>query len=79
MSIRTIIEINHDHLHALKWDQGWWENLLARLGSAHYNADLNEANENGRSIDAGHGVRIVLQRFHDTAVSVKTDYAEVKL
>lgn len=79
MGIRTLIEINHDNLHALKWDQEWWENLLSRLSGSHYNADLNQANEAGRSIDAGHGVRIVLQRFHDTAVTVKTEYSEVKL
>lgn len=79
MGIRTLIELNHDNLHALKWDLEWWENLLARLGGSHYNADLNQANEAGQSIDAGHGVRIIMQRWHDTDVTVKTAYAEVKL
>jgi hypothetical protein len=79
MSTRTIIEINHDQLHTLKWDEEFWANLLSRLGGSHYNADLNEANEAGHSIDIGHGVRIVLQRHHATNVTVKTEYAEVRL
>jgi hypothetical protein len=79
MSTRTIIEINHDQLHALKWDEEFWTNLLSRLGGSHYNADLSEANEAGRSIDVGHGVRIVLQRHHSTDVTVKTEYVEVRL
>jgi hypothetical protein len=79
MSTRTLIEISHDQLHALKWDEEFWTNLLSRLGSAHYSTDLNAANEAGRSIDIGHGVRIVLQRHHSTDATVKTEYVEVRL
>jgi hypothetical protein len=79
MSTRTIIEINHDQLHALKWDEEFWTNLLSALGGSTYNVRLNEANEVGRSIDIGHGVRIVMQRHHSTEVTVKTEFAEVRL
>lgn len=79
MSTRTIIEINHDHLHALEWDQEWWTNLLQRLGSSHYGAELNEANAAGRPVDIGHGVRLVMQRHHADDAMVKTQGVEVKL
>lgn len=79
MSQRVLLEINTDHLHALKWDTEFWTNLLANLGSSHYSAELNAANEAGHPVDIGHGVRIVLQRHHSTDATVKTDYVEVKL
>jgi hypothetical protein len=79
MSIRTIIEINHDQLSALKRDPEWWMNLLGNLGTAHYGAALNEANADGCPIHIGHGVRLVTQRFHDTATTVKNEYVKVKL
>ncbi|CDY79410.1 hypothetical protein BGLT_02191 [Caballeronia glathei] len=77
MSIRTLVEINHDQLHALKWDVEFWENLVAQLGGTHYSSRLIEAN--GRPIDIGHGVRIIMQRHHSTECSVKSEYEEVKL
>ncbi|PVX75596.1 hypothetical protein [Paraburkholderia unamae] len=79
MSIRTIIEINHDQLHSLKKDPEWWINLLANLGTAHYGAALNEANADGCPIHLGHGVRLVLQRHHSDVTTVKAGSVEVKL
>lgn len=79
MSTRTIIEINHDHLHSLKSDPEWWMSLLGNLGTSHFGAALNEANADGCPIYLGHGVRLALQRHHSDATTVKAGSLEVKL
>ncbi|MBN3814690.1 hypothetical protein [Paraburkholderia sp. Ac-20347] len=79
MSIRTIIEINHDQLGALKNDPGWWARLLGNLGTSRYGAAINEANADGCPIHLGHGVRLVTQRHHSESAMVKTQYLEIKL
>lgn len=79
MSTRTLIEINHDQLHALQWDLEWWTNLLQNLSAARYGAALNEANADGCPIHLGHGVRLVLQRHHSDLATVKTTCVEVML
>lgn len=79
MSIRTLIEINHDLLHRLQESPEIFAEILGRLGTSRYNAELNEANDGGRALDIWNGVRIVHQYHHSTRVTVKTEYAEVKL
>ncbi|VVD28456.1 hypothetical protein [Paraburkholderia dioscoreae] len=79
MSIRTLIEVNHDLLHRLQDSPEIIAEILARLGGSYYNGALNEANEAGRSLDIWNGVRIVHQYHHSTRLTVKTDYAKIKL
>ncbi len=79
MSIRTLIEINHDSLHRLIAEPEFLQHFLRELTGTTYNREFNAANEAGRALDIGHGVRVVLQRHHTTDVTVKTEYTEVKL
>lgn len=79
MSTRTLLEINHDRLHDLQKRPEILAEIMAELGMAVHGAALNETNSRGRALDLGHGVQLVLQRHHSTHVTVKTDYAEVRL
>jgi hypothetical protein len=79
MSIRTLIEINHDQLDRLIDEPDLLQNLLRSLAGTTYSREINEANEAGRSLDVDCGVRIVTQRHHSTHMTVKTHYAEVRL
>lgn len=79
MSIRTLIEINHDRLHELQQRPAILAEIIFELGMSVHGAALNEANERGRALDLGHGVRLVMQRHHSTDVSVKSEYVEVRL
>ncbi|HHT8992824.1 TPA: hypothetical protein ACT5B2_003869 [Burkholderia cenocepacia] len=79
MSTRTLIEINHDKLGQLHDRPELLAEIMSELGSTVHNAAMNEANERGRALDIGHGVRLVMQYHHTTDVSVTTDFAEVRL
>lgn len=79
MSTRTIIEINHDRLGRLQSHPEIFAKILLELGISMHGAALNKANDGGHALDIGDGVTIILQRHHSTRVTVKTDYAEVKL
>ena len=79
MSTRTLIEINHDQLKSLLDRPDIVDAILRNLGMTTYNASLNEANAEGRALEITHGVRIVLQRHHSTAVKVTTEYQTVKI
>lgn len=79
MSTRTLIEINHDMLPRLQNRPDIMLLILRELGSSMHGAPLNEANECGRPLDIGHGIRIIMQRHHSTDITVTTEYATVKL
>lgn len=79
MSTRTLLEINHDRLHDLRTRPELLAEVIDELGGSAHNAALNDANSRSRALDLGHGVRLVLQYHNATDVSVKTDYAEVRL
>lgn len=79
MSTRTLIEINHDLLHELQERPELLAIVISELGISMHNRPLNEANDRGRALDIGHGLRIVLQYHHSTEVAVTTKYAAVKL
>lgn len=79
MSTRTLIEINHDLLHKLQERPDLLAIVMSELGISMHNGPLNEANERGRALNIGHGLRIVLQYNHTTEVVVSTKYAAVRL
>lgn len=79
MSIRTLIEINHDRLHDLRERPDVIETILRNLGGSTYNGALNEANEAGKPLAIALGITIVMQRHHSTDVTVTTEYQTVKL
>ncbi|MGI4815889.1 MAG: hypothetical protein ACRYG5_10030 [Janthinobacterium lividum] len=79
MSIRTLIEVNHDHLTRLLADPDALARSISDLCSAQHLAELNLANSAGRPHDLLNGLRLVLQRHHTTDVTVSTDYAKVRL
>lgn len=79
MSIRTIVEFNHDFLRRLRDQPELLGLIVDEIATSQHAAKLNEANERGRALDIGHGVRIVMQRHHSTEVSVKTEYGELRL
>ncbi|RDU99170.1 hypothetical protein [Trinickia dinghuensis] len=79
MSTRTLIEINHDFLHELQDVPELLAIIVSELGTSMHCRPLNEANERGRTLDIGHGLRIVLQYHHTTDVAVTTKFAAVKL
>ncbi|MBR8344710.1 hypothetical protein [Burkholderia ambifaria] len=79
MSTRTLIEINHDKLHQLRDRPELFAEILSELGGSVHNAAMNEANERGRALDIGRGVRLVMQYHHTTDVTLSSDFVEVKL
>ena len=79
MSIRTLIEINHDMLPKLQNRPDIVMLILRELGSSMHGAVLNEANSLGKSLDIGHGISIVLQSHHTTEVTVSAEHATVRL
>jgi hypothetical protein len=79
VSTRTLIEINHDRLHQLIDRPELMRLFLEELGTSQHNAPMNEANARGHALDVGHGILIVHQYHHSTDVTVKTEYAEIKL
>lgn len=79
MSTRTLIEINHDHIRRLRERPELLAEIMTELGCAVHNAAMNEANERGRALDLGHGVRLVMQYHHTTDVGVTSDFAAVRL
>ena len=60
MSIRTIIEINHDYLHDLEQNPRRWETLIAVLKSGGINTGLNA----GETPAIVPGIRALGQRHH---------------
>ena len=69
MSIRTIIEINHDYL-GLKGDDpaDALRRLLQALRTSDITGQLNRAA--GAPIDVGGGVRVLAQRHHSEALKL---------
>lgn len=66
MSIRTIIEVNHDFLNALERNPYKWNELLADLRGAAINEKLNK----GETPQPTAGVRVLAQCHHSNTVSI---------
>ena len=79
MSIRTLIEINHDRLDDLIERPDVVETILRNLGGSTYNGALNETNDAGKPLAVALGVTIVMQYHHSTDVTVTNKYQTVKL
>lgn len=67
MSIRTIIEINHDHLHNLR-PGGFREDLLPALLSALGQGPVREGD---RLLCEAYGIRILGQRHHSETLKLE--------
>ncbi|WP_368649019.1 hypothetical protein ABRY95_00060 [Castellaniella ginsengisoli] len=67
MSIRTIIEINHDHLTPATCASLC--SLVSQLGLSEITAELNR--QGGAPINLSAGVRILAQRHHSTALKLE--------
>lgn len=61
MSIRTIIEINHDYLHKYREHPGLWDNLLNKILSDDWE---------GRWVGDAPGIRKVGQRHHSETLKL---------
>ena len=79
MSIRTIVEFNHDWLRRLRDQPDLIGLILDEIATSQHGAQLNGANSRGRPLDIGHGVTIVMQRHHSDDVTVTSAFAEVRL
>ena len=64
MSTRTIIEINHDHLHDLK---RYPERLVAFLRA------LGLTDERHLQANTPNGIRVLAQRHHTTKLTVEVE------
>jgi hypothetical protein len=60
MSIRTVIEINHDYMHDFENHPEWWAELIAALKRSDLNRGLND----GETPTMIPGVRALGQRHH---------------
>ena len=69
MSIRTIIEINHDYLHELSSDPEHWIDLLRAMRSSDLTGALNAAN--GKPVFRPPGIRILAQRHHSEMLKLE--------
>ena len=74
MSIRTIVEINHDLLSQLD-DPEQLKEMLISLSLGRHVPELN----NGNQPEIAPGVRVLLQRHHSDEVTIKSDWSTVKL
>ena len=74
MSIRTIIEINHDLLAALDNPEALKKMVLNLAMGAHM-PELN----NGETPEIAPGVRVLMQRHHSSNVTIQSDWAKVEL
>ena len=79
MSIRTIIEINHDYLDELRKHPERLVNLLDDLGGATYVGRLNKANAARAPLDLNCGITLVTQRHHSDDMFVHSKHAVVRL
>ena len=66
MSIRTIIEINHDYLGQLGPEQ--WAELMTALASSSVTGQLNRAE--GKPVNWTTGIRILAQRHHSETLKL---------
>lgn len=69
MSIRTVIEINHDHLNVVT-EMRLME-LLRTLGSSAVTGALNK--NGGDPVEWSSGVRILAQRHHSETITLKVE------
>lgn len=74
MSIRTIIEINHDYISRLE-KPGELEAMITNLLMGQFMPELND----GEKPEIAPGVRVLMRRHHSSDVTIKSDWAEVKL
>lgn len=65
MSIRTVIEINHDYLGT--FDEQDFMDLIRGLKSTKYNAQLNAAGY----VEPVLGIRIIAQRHHSETLDLR--------
>jgi hypothetical protein len=79
MGTRTLVEFNHDYLSRLRDRPDIMACILYEIATSFHMCALNAANQDSQALDIGHGVRIILQRWHDTETVVKTEFAEVRL
>ena len=74
MSIRTIVEINHDRLSSLDNAEALLEMILnLRMGL--YMPELN----NGGTPEIAEGVRVLMERHHTSDVLIKSSWRELKI
>lgn len=67
MSIRTIIEVNHDRVHDLEGrDSYLWSRLLLNLRGGGFTEDE-------RQFFADHGIRILRQRHHSDHITLEVE------
>lgn len=69
MSIRTIIEINHDYLHDLLRHPEFWEELLRGLSGGDYNSGLFHDG----IVRLKHGVTVLHTRHHSQTITLKVE------
>lgn len=69
MSIRTIIEINHDHLGRITTAE--LEDLVSQLSSSTVTGLLNRSFPN--PVNWSSGVRILAQRHHSETITIKVE------
>lgn len=69
MSIRTVIEINHDYLRRLGPEQ--WAELMTALASASVTGQLNLSE--GKPVNWTTGIRILAQRHHSETLRLKVE------
>lgn len=74
MSIRTIIEINHDCISRLEHPEQL-KTMITSLLMGKFMPELND----GERPEIAPGVRVLMQRHHSSDVTIKSDWAEVKL
>lgn len=74
MSIRTIIEVNHDLLAALDNPEALQE-MVRSLVMGEYMPKLNS----GELPEIAPGVRVLMQRHHTSSVTIQSDWAKVEL
>lgn len=67
MSMRTIIEINHDYLH--DWDE--FERLLDYLKGSGIAYMLNKSG--GKPVRWGCGIVVIAQRHHSETITFKVE------
>ena len=73
MSIRTIIEINHDRLSNLENPEELQRLILAlQMG-------VNEFLNKGEQPEIAPGVRVLMQRHHSDRVTLKSEWSSVEL
>ncbi len=67
MSMRTIIEINHDFISRMTADD------FERLRRALYSSDIAGELNKGRTPEVTSGIRVLAQRFHYHPITLQVD------